>query len=280
MLADDAVTDAAFKGSVTFDDEGLNARAADIRYQPRSNKIALSGADAGGSPHVSVDQISIDARAIDVALEDRQINATDVKTTLSPQKGGEAGWQAPSGGIAIPGLLRQDEEAQINADELEYRGAAGQAVYRGKATLWQGKTTIRGDVVSLDQEKGSLVATGSAKSTLELDTGASIGTGRRDPLRRREAGCDLQCCPASTDKRKGIRLCRRQERGSGRRPPCSPGPGCAIGWLSGRPACRANRDRAREAGEQGRTLGGIHEGDAEAGHADGRRCTADVLRER
>ena len=177
MLADDAVTDAAFKGSVTFDDEGLNARAADIRYQPRSNKIALSGADAGGAPHVSVDQISIDARAIDVALEDRQINATDVKTTLSPQKSAKPVGKAPSGGIAIPGLLRQDEVAQINADELEYRGAAGQAVYRGKATLWQGKTTIRGDVVSLDQEKGSLVATGSAKSTLELDTGASIGTG-------------------------------------------------------------------------------------------------------
>lgn len=171
MLADDAVTDAAFKGSVTFEEEGLNARAEDIRYQPRMNTIALSG----GSPHVTVDQISIDARAIDVGLEDRRINATDVKTTLSPQKVSKPAGKATSSGIAIPGLLRQDEVAQINADALEYRGMAGQAVYRGRATLWQGKTTIRGDVISLDQEKGSLVATGSARSTLELDTGLSNG---------------------------------------------------------------------------------------------------------
>jgi lipopolysaccharide export system protein LptA len=177
MLADDAVTDAAFTGSVTFEEEGLNARAADIRYQPRMNTIALKGADAGGAPHVSVDQISIDARTIDVALEDRQINATDVKTTLSPQKGSKSAGKTASSGIAIPGLLRQDEVAQINADALEYRGMAGRAVYRGKATLWQGKTTIRGDVISLDQEKGSLVTTGSARSTLELDTGLSVGTG-------------------------------------------------------------------------------------------------------
>jgi lipopolysaccharide export system protein LptA len=176
MLEDDAVSDAVFKGSVTFDEEGLNARAADIRYQPRMNKIALNG----GAPHVTVDQISIDARAIDVGLEDRQINANDVKTTLSPQKGSKSAGNANSG-IAIPGLLRQDEVAQINADALEYRGMAGEAVYRGRATLWQGKTTIRGDAISLDQEKGSLVATGSARSTLELDTGLS--TGAADEIR-------------------------------------------------------------------------------------------------
>ncbi len=176
-LADDAVTDAAFKGSVTFEDEGLNARAADIRYQPRLNKISLNGRDAGGAPHVSVDQISIDARAIDVALEDRQINATEVKTTLSPQNGAKTAGKAGGSGIAIPGLLRQDEVAQVNADGLEYRGAAGRAVYRGKATLWQGQTTIRGDVISLDQEKGSLSATGAATSTLQLDTGLSVGAG-------------------------------------------------------------------------------------------------------
>jgi lipopolysaccharide export system protein LptA len=176
MLADDAVSDAAFKRSVTFEEEGLNARAADIRYQPRMNKLSLSGTDAGGGPHVSVDQISIDARAIDVGLEDRQITATDVKTTLNPQKASKPSSKG-AGGVAIPGLLRQDEVAQINADALEYGGMAGRAVYRGKATLWQGKTTIRGDVISLDQEKGSLVATGSARSTLELDTGVSTGSG-------------------------------------------------------------------------------------------------------
>ena len=176
MLADDAISDATFKERVTFEDQGLNARAAEISYQPKHNKIVLRGTDAGGPPHVSVDQISIDARTIDVGLEGRQIMATEVKTTLAPQKNAQARDSSTSG-IAIPGLLKQDQAANINANALDYRGQDGQAVYRGGATLWQGSTTIRADAISLDQQKSNLVATGSAKSTLELDTGLSSGSG-------------------------------------------------------------------------------------------------------
>lgn len=176
MLADDAISDATFKERVTFEDQGLSARAAEIGYQPKQNKIVLRGTDAGGPPHVSVDQISIDARTIDVGLEGRQIMATEVKTTLAPQKNAQARDSSTSG-IAIPGLLKQDQAANINANALDYRGQDGQAVYRGGATLWQGSTTIRADTISLDQQKSNLVATGSAKSTLELDTGLSSGSG-------------------------------------------------------------------------------------------------------
>ena len=176
MLADDAISDATFKERVTFEDQGLSARAAEISYQPKQNKIVLRGTDAGGPPHVSVDQISIDARTIDVGLEGRRITATEVKTTLAPQKNAQARDSSTSG-IAIPGLLKQDHAANINANALDYRGQDGQAVYRGGATLWQGSTTIRADAISLDQQKSNLVATGSAKSTLELDTGLSSGSG-------------------------------------------------------------------------------------------------------
>ena len=176
MLADDAISDATFKERVTFEDQGLSARAAEISYLPKQNKIVLRGTDAGGPPHVSVDQISIDARTIDVGLEGRQIMATEVKTALAPQKNTQARNSSTSG-IAIPGLLKQDQAANINANALDYRGQDGQAVYRGGATLWQGSTTIRADAISLDQQKSNLVATGSAKSTLELDTGLSSGSG-------------------------------------------------------------------------------------------------------
>jgi len=176
MLADDAISDATFKERVTFEDQGLRARAAEISYLPKQNKIVLRGTDAGGPPHVSVDQISIDARTIDVGLEGRQIMATEVKTALAPQKNAQARDSSTSG-IAIPGLLKQDQAANINANALDYRGQDGQAVYRGGATLWQGSTTIRADAISLDQQKSNLVATGSAKSTLELDTGLSSGSG-------------------------------------------------------------------------------------------------------
>jgi lipopolysaccharide export system protein LptA len=188
-LADDAVTKAVFTGKVTFDDEGIGAHAGEIRYQPRENTIALSGSDANGAPHVALDQIAIDARSIDVALDDRRITAADVKTTLSPRPASaSAGSQrGASSGVALPGLLKQDQSANINADALDYRGKSGQAVYTGRAALWQGETAIRGDTISLDQEKGALVATGSARSTLDLDTGRSTGRGheiRYDDMRR------------------------------------------------------------------------------------------------
>jgi lipopolysaccharide export system protein LptA len=118
----------------------------------------------------------VDARTIEVGLQDRRISAVEVKTTLSPQKS-EAPGRGSASGLTIPGLLKQDEVANINANALEYRGEAGQAVYRGGATMWQGNTTIRADTIALDQEKGSLVASGSARSTLDLDTGPSTGSG-------------------------------------------------------------------------------------------------------
>jgi lipopolysaccharide export system protein LptA len=178
-LAGDAVTDAVFTDRVTFEDgDDLSARAAEVRYRPQQNALALSKADAGGGPHVTIDQIAIDARTIDVALDDRRINAAEVKTTLSPRKAGQTApgqGEAPGGGVALPGLLRQNEAANINSDALEYKGKSAQAIYTGNAALLQGDTSIRGDVISLDQEKGNLTATGSARSTLELDTGRSTG---------------------------------------------------------------------------------------------------------
>ena len=138
---------------------------------------------------MSVDQISIDARTIDVALEDRQINATDVKTTLSPQKAVDSRpARRPAAASRFPACCVRTRPRNINADALDYRGMAGQAVYRGKADALAGQTRrFAGTSISLDQEKGNLVATGSARSTLELDTGLSIGQRRRDPLRRRRS---------------------------------------------------------------------------------------------
>ena len=53
------------------------------------------------------------------------------------------------------------------------------------ATLVQGDTAIRGDRIVLDQQKGDLVASGSARSTLMLDTGRTDG--RANEIRYDEA---------------------------------------------------------------------------------------------
>jgi LPS export ABC transporter protein LptC len=166
-LADDAVTSAQFTGAVKFQERGgLTASAAAAKYDPSRGTLQLSGADAGGAPRVANNEIVIDAGAIDVTLQGGVMLAKgNVKTTLQPRKDSK-----------LPGLLKEGQGANVNAETLEYHGAGGNAVYTGMAALWQGETAIRGDVITLDQDKGDLVARGSARSTLMLDTGASIGT--------------------------------------------------------------------------------------------------------
>jgi lipopolysaccharide transport protein LptA len=81
--------------------------------------------------------------------------------------------------------LKEGQPVSINADQLDYRGGKGRAEYAGNATLVQGDTAIRGDLIVLDREKGDLVASGSARSTLTLDSGRTDGRG--DEIRYDEA---------------------------------------------------------------------------------------------
>jgi LPS export ABC transporter protein LptC len=187
-LAGDAVTSAQFSGAVKFVERGgLNASAAAARYDPVKGTLDLSGADAGGGPRVANDEIIIEAATIGVVLQSGVMAAKGtVKTTLQPARRTAAdGGRRQEG--KLPGLLKEGQGASVNADALEYQGAGGKAVYTGTAALWQGDTAIRGDVITLDQQKGDLIAQGSARSTLTLDTGASIGTAaeiRYDDTRR------------------------------------------------------------------------------------------------
>jgi lipopolysaccharide export system protein LptA len=176
------VSDAIFKEHVVFEEKDLNASAPEVRYQPSKNTIALRGPDnAPPASHVAIDQIEIDARQIDVALDTRKIQAKQVKTTLRPKPAASTasrGSSAPeSGAQSMPGLLKQGEAANVNADAVEYTSAAGVATYSGNARLFQGNTSISGNVITVDREKGDLSATGAARSTLDLDGGRTTGSG-------------------------------------------------------------------------------------------------------
>ncbi len=166
-FANDVVTSAQFTGAVKFMERGgLNASASEAKYDPARGTLQLVGTDAGGGPRVANDQIVIEAGGIDVTLQGGLMMAKDnVKTTLRPRKDSK-----------LPGLLKDGQGANVNANALEYQGGGGKAIYTGAAALWQGDTAIRGDVITLDQEKGDLIAAGAARSTLMLDTGASDGT--------------------------------------------------------------------------------------------------------
>ncbi len=173
-LSNDVVTSALFSGAVKFEEQGLQAAAGNASYDPAKGSLRLTGAEGGVLPRVSDDEVTIDANAIDVALQGRLMKATGgVKTTLRPSRGPE-GSAPQDGSNRLPSLLKQDQPANANGDALDYQGASGKAIYRGNSTLWQGETAIRADSLTIDQSQGDLIATGNARSSIVLDTGVSI----------------------------------------------------------------------------------------------------------
>lgn len=170
-LAGDGLRNAFFSGGVSFKERGFEAAAAQARYQPGEGLLSLGGTGAP-RPFVTDDQIHVEAREIDVTLEGHAMEARgNVRTSLSGKKA--AAKDGESG--RLPGLLKEGQAASVNAEQLDYKGGNGRAEYAGAATLVQGDTAIRGDRIVLDQQKGDLLASGSARSTLMLDKGRTDG---------------------------------------------------------------------------------------------------------
>jgi lipopolysaccharide export system protein LptA len=186
-LDGDDVREAIFTGSATFRDDALVASAADARYQPGVGTLRLSGTDAGGPPRVADERIDVVGDAVDLTLQGRRMSATgNVKTTLRPERAAAATAANPAGATVLPGILRDDQVAYVNADALAYLGRSGAAVYTGRASLWQDMTAIRAERIAIDQGNGNLVATGGARSSISLD--GEVSTGRASEIRYDDAG--------------------------------------------------------------------------------------------
>lgn len=179
----DTLRNAFFDGGVTFKERGFEAEASAAQYQPVNNTLNLTSEGRQRSI-VTDEQIRVDAREIDVTLEGHGMEARgNVRTTLSgrPPKSKES-----DGDGRLPGLLKEGQPASINAERLNYSGGNGRAEYSGDATLVQGDTAIRGDLIVLDQQNGDMAASGSpARSSLSLDKGRSDG--RANEIRYDEA---------------------------------------------------------------------------------------------
>jgi len=119
--------------------------------------------------------------------------------------------------------MKDDAPVNVNADRLGYAGAGGAATYTGNVSLWQGETSIRADELRLDQSKGDLVASGSARATLMLAGKSSIGHG--DEIRYEDATHTV-----NYDSRRPLARGRGTERATGvpALPPSIPGRGAAA----------------------------------------------------
>lgn len=160
------VDDAHFAGGTSFEDGTTKARAMEAKYLVAKGQLLLSGALKDQPPTVSDDRLTVEATTIDLTFEGpKMIAKGNVQSVSQPaRKGGVKTTEAH-----VPGMLKDDQPANVTAAALDYDGALDKAIYTGGARLWQKDTAISGDTITIDESTGDLYASGQVRSTLPLE---------------------------------------------------------------------------------------------------------------
>jgi LPS export ABC transporter protein LptC/lipopolysaccharide transport protein LptA len=161
-----AIEEARFSHRVRFEEGTMAATGAASRYDPVKGTLELTGSEPGFvTPHVDNERIAVGATRIDLVLDGPIVDAKgSVKSTILPPKK-----DANGDGPKLPAMLKQDKEVTVLADSLAYDGTKSLAIYTGSALLFQGDTSVKGDVVSIDEKTGDLAAKGKAMTSTTRD---------------------------------------------------------------------------------------------------------------
>lgn len=175
------IEEARFSHAVRFVDGKMTATAAAGRYDLAKGLLELTGSEPGAvTPHVVNDRMAVDATRIDVTLAGPKLKASGaVKSVLRPASGTGAKADAH-----LPSMLKADQPVNITGDALDYDGGVSKAVYTGSAQLWQGETTVKGSVITLDDKTGDLTAAGPVTTITSLD---EVGKDRKKTRTRSTA---------------------------------------------------------------------------------------------
>jgi lipopolysaccharide transport protein LptA len=205
--ASGALFDARFRTKFEFTEDTMRATATNAVYKVQEGTMALAGS-SGSPPHIENEELTIDADAIDIALDPLKVTATDnVRSTLLPsastreageldrERGGaavgrEGGPRKPAANSAAtkrPGLLGEKEPVQIVAAKLVYDESINRADYSGQTRLLQGETTIQADSITLDQKNGDLIANGKVVTNLLIAEKDKQADGKSKPMIGRAA---------------------------------------------------------------------------------------------
>jgi LPS export ABC transporter protein LptC len=227
VLSGDVVSNATFTGDFTFEEPSFRAQSSEAKYDPTAGTLHLTGSDGRGLPCLADDQIAVDAEVIDVTVESRRLKADRrVKTTIRPAGATRTSGSSPcavarqraaaaassqaaprsESQTRLPGLLKQDQIATATADALEYGGTGKSFVYTGKASLFQGDTSLRGDAIRIDQERGDLIVTGNG--TARTGEGRETVLGTAEEIRYSDERRMIQYlnAPSSAGKPSAVKL--------------------------------------------------------------------------
>lgn len=167
-----AIDEARFARNVRFEEGAMGAQAAAARYDLARGTLELSGSEAGAvTPRLVNERIAVDAVRIDVTLDGPIVRATEaVKSTLRP---------APKGARSdkkVPSMLKADQPVSVLGDLLVYDGTKSLATYTGNARLFQADTSIKADIITVDEKLGDLTAAGKVMTSTTREQLAADGT--------------------------------------------------------------------------------------------------------
>ena len=171
------IQQADFHGNVRFQDGTTIGEAQRAIYKVAGDSLQLmpSNGDPGPPPRMSDERMTVDARALTLALETRKLVAENtVRTSLQPSKGegrsngGKGKGKQSEPTSKLPSLLKSDEPVFVNSNRMEYDGTSI-AVYTGDARLFQGQTTVVGEIITLDDKAGNLTARGKVRTVMFFD---------------------------------------------------------------------------------------------------------------
>jgi lipopolysaccharide export system protein LptA len=172
-LAEDGTLETAnFTGGFSFQQGALRAESAEAAYNVRSGSLALRSPGTAKPPSLLNERVHLrNAATIDVTLAPLNIVSTGkVQAIFAP---GRRSAERTTGG-----LLSDDESVVVVCDKLVFDEASGAGTYTGTpARVFQDNgNQIRGDVITMNEQTGSLTATGNVLTSLPL---AATGEGAK-----------------------------------------------------------------------------------------------------
>ncbi len=170
------IEDARFQQNVRFVDVDLSADAAAAHYRLGAGTLGLSGSEPGRErPHLVHARVGVHAKDMTIALAGPEVEAAgDVKSVLQPQRQASGDDR-----VVMPSLLKADQAVNVTAEQLHYSGRGKRAVYTGRAWLWQGDTSIKGDGITVDDTRGDIAAKGSVATTTIFEQTGEAGRPER-----------------------------------------------------------------------------------------------------
>jgi lipopolysaccharide export system protein LptA len=170
MLADAGTLDQAnFSGGFLYEQGKTRAESVEAAYNLKNGTLALRGPESAKPPTIRNERVDLrKATTIDLTLSPLQIVAAGKVEAVFA-----AGERQNEQGTT---LFNDREAIVVVCDKLTFNEATGEGTYSGNARVVQDSgNQIRGDLITMNEKAGTVMAEGSVTTSLPIGANAEDG---------------------------------------------------------------------------------------------------------